>query len=503
VKIRVICGQVKIKIMENKFNREFEDLGWANMQKLLDRDMPVKEKKRRGLVFWLFLMGGLVAFSGTFFYLNNKKEALNSIANNSELNSNPLNNGANKIELNKGNKGLNKPELSTKSTQLNSVINSFELNNSALNNGVNNYELINKNKELNTFELNNYAAQTSNIKGLIESISLASNLGNLENQLVGNQLGVRFKPAPNLDSKTVDSTTMKERATVKVTPTNDAGATFTVALVNVDVETPPQYMGEKTTTLLLKTVDFQLLKACDSLFFSEAIKPLYLISEPLRGIVLSSDKSSKTHFGMTTGIHTEGGQKIDGWQIGLMANKYLTKKWAIYAGLNYRKTMVQVDSLSDLKLGYVSYGSTSTTPVSVQNPSLIPVKKIILKQLNYLELPIGVNYNFNKKWAASAGIKMAYLMSPNVGISADSTVFFLKEAVSNKVANYALDQSNSVAALGLQRWDIAAIGGINYNINNKISLSLRYDYGFKNVLNRANWAAYNRFVGFNAVYYFR
>ena len=186
-----------------------------------------------------------------------------------------------------------------------------------------------------------------------------------------------------------------------------------------------------------------------------------------------------------------------------MANKYLRRNWAIYAGLNYRKTMVQVDSLSDLNLGYITAGGTSTTTPTVgANSSLIPVKKIILKELNYLELPVGVNYNFNKKWSVLAGIKMAYLMSPNVGISADSTVFFLKN-VSTKQANYALDQSNSVAALGLQRWDIGTIGGINYSINNKISLSVRYDYGFKNVLNRANWAAYNRFIGFNAVYYFR
>ena len=65
-----------------------------------------------------------------------------------------------------------------------------------------------------------------------------------------------------------------------------------------------------------------------------------------------------------------------------------------------------------------------------------------------------------------------------------------------------MNSANSAKALGLERWDFATIGGINFNPTKRIQLSMRYDYGFKNILNRANWTAYNRFLGLNAVYYF-
>ena len=125
-------------------------------------------------------------------------------------------------------------------------------------------------------------------------------------------------------------------------------------------------------------------------------------------------------------------------------------------------------------------------------------------QLNYLELPISLQYHFNKKISVSTGVKIAYLVVPNISVSADSTVSFLQEN-RLKSATYfdKADVSHSAAELGLNRWDFAATGGVHYNITNKIQLSLRADFGFKNVLNRANWLAYNRFFGLNAVYYFR
>ncbi|MEM1326718.1 MAG: hypothetical protein AAGI23_12220 [Bacteroidota bacterium] len=45
----------------NKLNdKDFEDLAWSKMSALLDAEMPVEKKKRRGLI-WLFLLTGLLA----------------------------------------------------------------------------------------------------------------------------------------------------------------------------------------------------------------------------------------------------------------------------------------------------------------------------------------------------------------------------------------------------------------------------------------------------------
>ena len=53
----------------NKWDdQEFEDHAWSQMVALLDEEMPVEKKKRRGL-FWLFLLGGIGLLLAT---VNNK-----------------------------------------------------------------------------------------------------------------------------------------------------------------------------------------------------------------------------------------------------------------------------------------------------------------------------------------------------------------------------------------------------------------------------------------------
>ena len=67
--------------MENKFNKDFEDFGWLEMQKMLDRELSVADKKRRrGLVFWLFLAVGVTAFG--IYQFNNSNLVNNEVKNN-------------------------------------------------------------------------------------------------------------------------------------------------------------------------------------------------------------------------------------------------------------------------------------------------------------------------------------------------------------------------------------------------------------------------------------
>jgi hypothetical protein len=55
----------------------------------------------------------------------------------------------------------------------------------------------------------------------------------------------------------------------------------------------------------------------------------------------------------------------------------------------------------------------------------------------------------------------------------------------------------------LQQWDAALMGGFSYALRDNIHLSVRLDYGLRSASKIPNWAAYNRFIGFNVVYYFR
>ena len=121
--------------MENKFNKDFEDFAWSEMQKLLDRDLPVAEKKRRrGLVFWLFLIGGLIAFIGGGAFIYGQLKTNKTEFNNAELNKKQL--ATNNAELNKNqltinNSELNKNQLAINNAELNK--NQLAINNSELN----------------------------------------------------------------------------------------------------------------------------------------------------------------------------------------------------------------------------------------------------------------------------------------------------------------------------------------------------------------------------------
>jgi hypothetical protein len=141
-------------------------------------------------------------------------------------------------------------------------------------------------------------------------------------------------------------------------------------------------------------------------------------------------------------------------------------------------------------------------------------KQIQLKSMNYWEMPINLHYNLNKKLSVFAGAKVAYTNTKSghrIRISADTSVFFLHEIntqlkyspTTTQNLNADAIYSSSINALNLQQWDVALLGGVDYALTHKIHLSLRLDHGLVNVSNRPSWAAYNRFFGFHAAYYFR
>ncbi len=456
--------------MENKFDKNFENSAWSEMQKLLDRDLPVAEKKRRGLVFWLFLMGGLMLFgSGVYFKLKIENEKLNTASNTAESNK--------KTALNAS---LITDELNKKTALKTALINAELNKKTALKTALINAEL-NEKTALKTALIN----AELNEKTALKTASINAELNEktaLDNGLINAELNNEVLQPSNIQPKTYENRT-------------------------------PQYKSENAAILsenshtssfnYLKILEPQLISVYDSIFFIQAIKPLYAFEARSisLNIVTSTFKSSKVHFGVSAGVYTEGALKMDGGQIGFIAHKYLKKNWSINAGFNYRKTTVNNGD----KWVYYQVELRNNLGTALPYPtSLSSAKKLALNNLDYLELPIHFSYQFNRKWSMSGGIKTAYLLSAKVSTSSDSTLFVFQNGGSNKDKNFvAADGSSNAKLLGLNRFDFAAIGGINYHLTPKIHFSLRYDYGFKNVLNRDNWSAYNRFLGLNAAYYFR
>ncbi len=420
--------------MENKFNKDFEDFGWSEMQKMLDRELPVADnKRRRGLVFWLFLIGCLTALGVYEFNTNHSVENKNS----------------NSVVINNELKSDNSNSINNENKNNNSVVTNNELKND------NSNSINNKNKNNNSVVINNELKS--------DNSSSINNKNKNNNSVVINNRNI----SPQYFNEKLSH--------------NDA----------IDATQGTLIITEQVFTLNNKPL--KEIKS-DSMVINDlkGINPLtkYALIKPIF--------TSKTHWGVTTGIHTEGSKIMDGWQLGFVINRQFKPKLSLSTGLNYRQTKVN----GNVPL---TYYQVELKGAYTSQSALVPAKRIVLNKLNYSELPFAINYHFNNKWSISTGIKTAYLMGAGIMTSSDSTLFVLQNGNNSKLDASLLsaDQSSNVTALGLQRWDFAAIGGLNFKPTKRLELSLRYDFGLKNVLNQANWSAYNRFIGLNATYYFK
>ena len=462
------------EIMENNFNKDFEDFAWSEMQKLLDRDLPVAEKKRRrGLVFWLFAISGLIAFIGGGAFIYGQLKTNKTELNNAELNKNQL--VINNAELNKNQLVINNAELNK--NQL--VINNAELNKNQL--AINNAELNKNQLAINNAELNKNQLTINN-----------SELNNNQLTINNAELNKKQLAINNAELNTPFNQTIIAKGTPQYLGEKDVVYKVDDANTTQGTPIPVELIAE------LNRHQLNLIKL-DSLrdISNDQLNAEPKIALQLRCVAFGYSK--KPRFGVETGVHTEGSKKIDGWQLGVVLSKQFRWNWSVSAGLNYRKTAINSDSLTYYQARELSGYNNQ---IYAQN-AVVPANKFTLNRLNYVELPIILNYNFNRKWSIAAGIKTAYLARANFNISSDSTLFFLNSKTNSGLSSADLASLRDVKLLGLKRWDFAAIGGVYFKPTDKIQLSLRYDYGFRNTLNRPNWSAYNRFLGVNVAYYFK
>jgi hypothetical protein len=218
--------------------------------------------------------------------------------------------------------------------------------------------------------------------------------------------------------------------------------------------------------------------------------------KPLKNNIVTLKKlGNKLIFGITAGSHTKKMQNLDGYHAGLMVVKPLSEKWFLSTGLNFRQTNIEqqnpITSYVELRLDQAALIGTTNALQKAQPISVV--------KLRYLDLPFTIDYKITKKWSVSTGVKLSYLVGQKT-ITNDTSVFLVKNAYNSR--NVAVLNEVSSSSLGLNRWDGAVVGGIQYLPTRHIQLGLRYDFGLFNNVNRIGKFAYNRYLGLNAVYLF-
>ena len=434
--------------MENKFDKEIEDLGWEKMQALLDKEKPVVGiiptpksglqksqksgknslmRKRWALAALLFLsLAGCGILSYNFFKLQPKTQQSLAIDNALKMKKNNTNLTENGLHTEGG-----KDDLTQSLTQ--------------------NLD----------FDKENKGVLSENKDKIIEI-----NLTDWSNAL----------NALNEDDKT-------QNHGEKFVEKNVADNAYKIE---------ERLMSEAFNPLIFEPI----IDAVSS-----------IVGRPIPIINLKENAYKmpyKWQFGLTLGAHTEGVRNLDGYQMGFIFRKKLNQKWALKWGLNYSKTTAQSHSNSNLLAASIgkSNSSISTPSASLDVSKDVEVK---LKNIQYLELPILFNRQINSRFSISTGLKMSYLMSQNWRTIDTSNAHIYVISYGNQSFRdqaYSSSNTNLKSTLKSNALDFAILGGINYHISHHFDVSLRYDLGLKNIFKQSGASVYNRYLGLNLNYYF-
>lgn len=486
--------------MENKFDKEIEDLGWEKMQALLDKEKPVvgfippqyidlksgenssfrKRWALRALLFLSLAGGGI----WSYYFFKIKPENQPAIV---------LNN-ASAVENNGQNLTQNKPPI------IASEARQIIANEAHQKGGNDDLTKLSNSKNVN---LENQSKPNIIIEGIENKV-----------QTIDNQLIVKNNNT-NLLTQNLDSDkeikgiiTENNGQIIDEKLTNPSIALNMINTEDKNQDKEEKFVEKKAIENAEKIGDRQFFEAINPLVLEVSIDSVASISERYPIIILKENAHKmlqKWQFGLTLGIHTEGVQHFDGYQLGLIMGKNLNRKWAFSTGINYRKAAVLSRANSSLLAA-----TANKSNIGVSTPSasfnLSKVVEVRLKNMQYVELPIVFDRLVNKRVSISSGLKLSYLVSQNWRTIDTTNVHIYVISYgnqSNTSQAYSLNDKSFLSNLTTNSLDFAVLGGINYRISRHFDASVRYDFGLKNILKKNNASVYNRYLGLNVNYYFK
>ncbi len=472
--------------MKNKFDKEIEDSGWEKMQALLDKEKPVigivppqyesQKSLKNGSLHkrWALMALLFLSFVGcgvwSYYFFKIKPENQSAIALNNAL----------KMEKNNAilsEKGLNteggEVDLTKRSNSENSIL-----------------EKKNKPDKLN--------------------VEKENEIQNIDNQLIVKNIDPNLSTIEiDFNKKNKSNLIENKEQIIDEKLTNGSNAINAENVVEKTQNNEEKFVEKNDLENTEKTQERLTFEVLNPLVYEPLIDSVSSISEKVNPIINLKENASKTiqkwQFRLTLGIHTEGVLRLDGYQMGMVLRKNLSQKWAFSTGLNYRKSSLKSrENASFLAADKANASSSVTLPSSSFN--LSKVVEVRLKDMKYLELPIIFDHLVNKRFSAFGGLKMSYLLSKN-WVKVDTTNANLYVITYGNISQKA-DKSSSSSYDRASSYpinnslDFALLGGIHYRISRHFDVSMRYDFGLKNILNRNNAAVYNRYLGLNLNYYF-
>lgn len=421
---------------------EFADLAWQNMSTLLDKEMPVKKKKRRSVFwFWSIALSALFVLGWTYWQSTNVPV----------VNAFPITKNQSSIIA------KNTPPNTDKSTI--KIIES-------------------KNEKIVKQESIKYPTSTKRSNKSPDNTPVISTI---------KRLTLTSSSAEVIAFPSADASSLRHEKRHIINQVKESNS-----LAKSEKDLLILKKENFTNQLSIIPTDFKKLTNF------EKVPTLSFITFPISQNsleetipILKNRLKGKWKYGIYAGILAP---KIKSFEAGLHVRYQLNPRWSFHTGLGYSKRKWNygqaIETLSTEEMDPSSplpdenmdnTGATGTSagtgtaggldPIGTINLDLL--ENLIYTDFHYFDLPVFVQYRVSPRWSLSLGGQISRLYGYHYE-QEDRTYF------SNGFSNNNADLRNSTFAINetpLNKWNYSAIGGTSFALLPKLELYTNYQFG--------------------------
>lgn len=422
----------------------FEEEAWGKMLKLLDKELPVERKRRRGGL-WLFplllLIGISIGGATMWYYLNSQTPTLGHLPidmTGKKLNTLTHKKIATKKELTKTNNTSNSLTSTTTTTNSNATSRHIETT-----------------KTTSASIFNKKTAITDRQKSIKNTIILPTSTKS---------------PAIPTSSLVVDSLIQAILEPIQTKSTKNAVSIALDPAIDKALGIPERLSNQD----------------------------MALLSLPNRFINFPSITSSKTQrslcWGLVTGITANQNIKWQGFFAGVQTSYQFKPRWSINSGIQYAQQSIydlnyeivvppivtidseiedddDIETTSDPSSDGTGFAETEAVIQDTSFYSIIPQEKH-----GFIELPLNVDYHFVSRWTITLGAQLTYRLG-------EINTRFQDATISGQVStDFPLDIDNSsydynalmVSEPKLQKWQVQPTISLSWKANYNLRFLLQY-----------------------------
>ncbi len=436
-----------------KFEKEFVNDSWKDMQAILDKEMPVKKKKRRGLIILLSILFLAQGFNAIFHWNNREQKAIST-------NQEKITNNIQKenIETNQ--------EIETKNNIGKEIIETNQHDLSKEN-------IINQGKELINNKITDHVKpKNTNTQNVIK---------NKHNNKTSNAENRKTKPTDNysiINNIEINNTSDLIFSSEKKIKSNIEKTEIIIKenIIQQDIIEEENVINQNKENK--NKAEFIYLEPIANINFSLDDKSIDKIEK--LDFASKEDKENliirKNNFGIESGMGFVNKNEWGG-KLGFVYTRDINNKLSIHSGLEYHllKLDLSPEYLTAVENGYAELNeslgtSTELEFLSIENYVNKNPKKILQHKL---KIPFSLGYKFHKKWETNIGIGMKInLRTKEIGNlqNGQDALVFVPASFLNDYSAPRIIKPN---------FDPFGIVGITYYPRNNFGIGLRYDMGMR------------------------